>query len=86
MVGTALMGRTLRRKEISALTPSAEQAPAIIDAETPVAPVGASQEAIRERAYQIYLARGETPGDAISDWLQAEVEIRESCGRRSGMT
>jgi len=34
------------------------------------------EEQIRERAYQIYLARGAASGDAISDWVQAECELR----------
>ncbi|GMV26043.1 MAG: hypothetical protein AMXMBFR58_20740 [Phycisphaerae bacterium] len=32
------------------------------------------RERIRRRAYEIYLARGNRPGDAMSDWLQAERE------------
>jgi len=32
---------------------------------------------IRERAYQLYLARSGGPGDAARDWLQAERELRE---------
>lgn len=35
-------------------------------------------ERIQHRAYEIYLARGATPGDPTSDWLQAERELRES--------
>ncbi|MBN1559695.1 DUF2934 domain-containing protein [candidate division KSB1 bacterium] len=34
-------------------------------------------EEIRERAHEIYLARGDQEGDALSDWLQAEQEIKE---------
>ena len=30
---------------------------------------------IRIRAFQIYVKRGNGPGDALSDWLQAEREI-----------
>lgn len=30
---------------------------------------------IRVRAYEIYLGRGDAPGDALSDWLQAEQEL-----------
>jgi hypothetical protein len=30
---------------------------------------------IRERAYQLYLERGSTPGDENEDWLTAEREI-----------
>lgn len=38
------------------------------------------EELIRERAREIYLRRMEqgTPGDADSDWLQAEQELRNS--------
>ena len=31
---------------------------------------------IRERAYQLYQARGCTPGQENEDWIQAEHEIR----------
>ena len=34
-------------------------------------------EQIQQRAYEIYLARGATPGDPTSDWLRAERELRE---------
>jgi hypothetical protein len=33
---------------------------------------------IRERAYEIYLARGGQDGDEVSDWLAAEQEVNES--------
>jgi hypothetical protein len=36
-------------------------------------------EDIRQRAYEISLARRGTPGDARADWLQAETEL---LGRR----
>ncbi len=36
-----------------------------------------SDEEIRQRAYEIYLARGATPGSyELEDWLQAERELR----------
>ena len=35
-----------------------------------------TEEAIRARAYEIYLARGGVAGDPILDWLQAEQELR----------
>jgi len=35
-----------------------------------------SEEEIRHRAYEIYLARGAAPGDEVEDWLQAERELR----------
>ena len=35
-----------------------------------------TEEEIRQRAYEIYLARGAAPGDEVEDWLQAERELR----------
>ncbi len=35
-----------------------------------------SDEEIRQRAYEIYLDRGTTPGRELDDWLQAERELR----------
>ena len=32
-------------------------------------------EKIRQRAHQLYLARGGEPGHDLDDWLQAECEI-----------
>ncbi len=34
-----------------------------------------SEEQIRARAYEIYCARNGGPGDAASDWQQAEREL-----------
>jgi hypothetical protein len=36
----------------------------------------ATEAEIRARAYEIYLGRGDEPGDAVSDWLQAEAELQ----------
>ena len=33
------------------------------------------EEAIRCRAYELYLERGDQPGSALDDWLQAEREL-----------
>ena len=40
----------------------------------------ARAERIRRDAYEIFRARGTngSPGDALTDWLQAERELRES--------
>jgi hypothetical protein len=35
---------------------------------------------IRARAKEIYLQRGNGPGDDLSDWLQAEREIKNKYG------
>ena len=37
--------------------------------------VGASDEEIRRRAYEIFLERGEEPGRELDDWLRAEREL-----------
>src|SRR6266481_2027180 len=36
-----------------------------------------SEEEIRRRAYEIYLERGDLPGDEIDDWLRAERELQK---------
>jgi hypothetical protein len=36
----------------------------------------AIEERIRQRAYEIHLARGGAPGQDFDDWLQAEREIK----------
>jgi hypothetical protein len=38
------------------------------------------QERIQKRAYELYEARGATPGHALEDWTQAEVEILREPG------
>jgi DUF2934 family protein len=37
-----------------------------------------SEQQIRERAYQIYQARGGQDGNEVSDWVAAERELKES--------
>jgi hypothetical protein len=34
------------------------------------------EQAIRQRAYELYVQRGKTHGHAIDDWLEAEGELR----------
>jgi hypothetical protein len=41
------------------------------------------EEEIRRRAYEIYLERGEQPGRALDDWLQAERELERGVLRRA---
>jgi hypothetical protein len=38
------------------------------------------EDRVRTRAYEIYLERGDNPGDAVSDWLAAEHELNEVTG------
>jgi Protein of unknown function (DUF2934) len=33
------------------------------------------EQAIRQRAYQLYVERGMVAGHALEDWLQAEAEL-----------
>ncbi len=40
-----------------------------------------TQEEIARRAYQIHQERGESEGDALGDWLQAERELTEADAR-----
>jgi hypothetical protein len=35
-----------------------------------------TEEQIRARAYEIYVARGKAPGSPADDWAQAEMELR----------
>lgn len=39
---------------------------------------GTSDSRIRERAYELYLERGDGLGDDVTDWLQAEREVQHS--------
>ena len=41
-----------------------------------VVPKSITHEQIAERAYQIFLKRGFGPGDAASDWLEAERQLK----------
>ena len=38
-----------------------------------------TENAVRLRAYELYLKRGAIPGDEVSDWLQAEQEFLGAC-------
>jgi hypothetical protein len=45
----------------------------------PAAETGPSADEVRLRAYEIYLRRS-SPGDELSDWLQAEQELFAQAG------
>ena len=48
------------------------------------APVGRwLEEAVRARAYELFLERREEEGDAQGDWLRAEREVYERFGVRA---
>ena len=40
-----------------------------------------TEEQVRARAFQIYLARNGAPGDAHSDWVQAERELTKELSK-----
>ncbi len=68
------MAKAARRKSADAVTTAADRAPkARIDAATNV-----TDNDIARRAYDLYLARGCTPGHQLEDWLQAERELQQS--------
>lgn len=46
----------------------------------------ADEEVIRARAYELYLERGNGPGDETDDWLRAEREYRGRKTSRSDGT
>jgi hypothetical protein len=37
-------------------------------------------EQIRQRAREIFEARGQVPGHELNDWLQAEIELKSGTG------
>jgi Protein of unknown function (DUF2934) len=40
-----------------------------------------TEKDIRTRAYEIYIERGGSDGRALSDWLQAEGELKKSAAK-----
>jgi len=42
-----------------------------------------TEEQIRKRAYEIYVSRGSSDGQEVSDWLQAEQELIEPGDKRT---
>jgi DUF2934 family protein len=41
---------------------------------------GPTEDEIRNRAHEIYQERGDGPGNAVDDWLQAEAELKLRSG------
>lgn len=59
--------KTTPRLQAVALAP-------VPEATTAVDP-GQREALIRERAHELFLQRGDAPGTAMDDWLQAEREV-----------
>ena len=45
--------------------------------------IAPTHEQIARRAYELYLERGERPGDAREDWLTAENELAKEARHKS---
>ena len=60
--------------------PASKSGAAVADPPPARRPAPAAEQ-IQARAYEIYLARGGCDGDAHSDWLQAEQELRSRVKR-----
>lgn len=60
-------------KKVKSSVPPAKKARAAKNAPT--------HEEIALRAYEIYLERGGTPGDALQDWTRAERELLEKSNK-----
>ena len=63
----ASKAKLIRSTESTPAETAAEETQGLLDS--------AREEEIRNRAYEIYLQRGEQPGDEVDDWLQAEREL-----------
>ncbi|HWQ36647.1 MAG TPA: DUF2934 domain-containing protein [Blastocatellia bacterium] len=64
-----------KHDELMAETPAGKQPPTASEMAEPLS----REERIRQRAYELYLQRGDG-GDALSDWFQAEAEILAALG------
>lgn len=62
--------RKPRRKSLGDVEVRSEPAPAADGQQAP------DEEAVRARAYELYLERGDRPGGEVEDWLEAEQEVR----------
>lgn len=60
--------------------PAATQA-AVATSGTTSLPASVPHALIAQRAYELFCARGRVHGHEISDWLQAERELREGAAR-----
>jgi len=76
-------GVTAARAAPATQAPPAEEVPTPLPQSQPSMQDGrqdsgldvAREERIRRAAYEAYVLRGEGPGDAVQDWLQAEAEV-----------
>ncbi|HTS71591.1 MAG TPA: DUF2934 domain-containing protein [Terriglobia bacterium] len=67
-----IVSRVEKRPKLNKKVDAPVIAPAV---ETTTAKIPTSQDAIRERAYQMYQKRGSKDGHDMQDWLRAERQI-----------
>jgi hypothetical protein len=70
---TTLAARKVPMKMKSKRDPSTKAMTAVERSRGPV-----TEDQIRQRAYEIFLARGAAPGQDLEDWLRAERELQAS--------
>ncbi len=72
------MGKTTTtpKKKITSKRPSKQTSKAATGAAVAVAERDVSEEDVRRRAYEIFLATGARPGDDLHHWLEAERQLR----------
>jgi Protein of unknown function (DUF2934) len=58
-------------------TPKAVKSPNSTSRHHDTRPLEPSFEEIQTRAYEIYVGRGQTDGQDLNDWFQAEKELAE---------
>ena len=56
------------------------------ESSVPADPEPNLEEAIRKRAYELYMERGGTDGSTEEDWFRAEADILTQRGKRSNGT
>ena len=66
---------TPRKRRADMMAPAVEP---IMAAPMLAAPPMPSHQAIAQRAFELYQARGEAAGDEVADWLRAESELRSA--------
>lgn len=73
--------KTLSKTQAGARAVAVPAAVPVTETVTPTATVVPvqtvpSREEIARRAYEIFVARGQAPGQELEDWLQAERELK----------
>ncbi|HEX3409596.1 MAG TPA: DUF2934 domain-containing protein [Candidatus Binataceae bacterium] len=70
-------GRTAKSKPAASIDTPKASVETTAPRENGNAAAAPSPDLVRLRAYELFITRGDTPGDELSDWLTAEREIME---------